>query len=196
MSNLIYTNCTKVFHPTTYLLVSICSAKKHLQLQFCLIKIAQYELTTISGWCNRKSYLLQVMVIPNPQHCQNFHLFVFFFWCEWLPNDKLFGFLSLTRAHKKKLFVTNKHVRPVNGIWKHWTQHVFQLTNENVISKKDKKRSTTFNAHQANLMSLCLKIAPGENLDLKFDDQLLWISIGLRLVANIPERTHSTKLDL
>ena len=138
MSNLIYTNFTKVFHPTTYLLVSICSAKKHLQLQFCLIKIAQYELTTISGWCNRKSYLLQVMVIPNPQHCQNFHLFVFFFWCEWLPNDKLFGFLSLTRAHKKKLFVTNKHVRPVNGIWKHWTQHVFQLTNENVISKKTK----------------------------------------------------------
>ena len=45
--------------------------------------------------------------------------------------------------------------------------------------------SKVFNAHEGKLGSQWLNVVPCKNLGLKLDDQQLWISIGLRLGANI-----------
>ena len=50
----------------------------------------------------------------------------------------------------------------------------------------DDKRSKVFNAHQGKFGCQRLNVVvPCKNLGLKFDNQQLWISIGLRLGANI-----------
>ena len=56
---------------------------------------------------------------------------------------------------------------------------------QKLISRIDDKCSKAFNAHQGKFGSQWLNVVPCKNLGLKLDDQLLRISIDLRLEANI-----------
>ena len=81
--------------------------------------------------------------------------------------------------------LTNEQESPLDGKQKKWTQPVFVITAQVLISKMDDKRLKVFNAHEGKFGSEWLNVVPCKNLDLKLDDQQLRISIGLRLGANI-----------
>ena len=93
--------------------------------------------------------------------------------------------VSFTKALEKWLSLTNEQESPLDGTQKNWTQPVFIRTAHELISRMDDKRSNVFNAHQGKFGSQWLNVVPCKNLGLKFDDQQLRISIGLRLGDNI-----------
>ena len=93
--------------------------------------------------------------------------------------------VSFTNALEKWLSLTNEHQSPLDGTRNNWTQPVFVKTAQDLISRMDDKRSKVFNVHQGKFGSQWLNVVPCKNLGLKLDDQLLRISIGLRLGANI-----------
>ena len=72
--------------------------------------------------------------------------------------------------------LTYEQENSLDGTQKNWTQPVYVNTAQDLISRKDDKRSKVFNAHQGKFGSQWLKVVY---------DQQLRISIGLRLDANI-----------
>ena len=64
-----------------------------------------------------------------------------------------------------------------------WTQPVYANTAQGLISWTDDKCSKLFTAHKVKFGSQCLSVVSCKNLGPKFDNQQLWIPIGLRLGA-------------
>ena len=65
------------------------------------------------------------------------------------------------------------------------TQPVHVKTAQELLSRMDGERSKVLIAHQGKFRSQWLNVVPCKNPGLGLDDQQLWISIGLRLGANI-----------
>ena len=99
--------------------------------------------------------------------------------------SETFEDVLFTKALEKWLSLTNEQESPLDGTQKNWTKPVYVKTAQDLISRKDDKRSKVFNAHQRKFGSQWLNVVPCKNLGLKLDDQQLRISIGLRLCANI-----------
>ena len=99
--------------------------------------------------------------------------------------SETFEDVSFTKALEKWLSLTNEQESPLVGTPKKWTHPVYVKTAKELISRIDDKCSKAFNAHQGKFGSEWLNVVPCKNLGLKLDDQLLRISIDLRLEANI-----------
>ena len=97
--------------------------------------------------------------------------------------SETFEDVSFIKALEKWLSLTNEQEGPLDGTQKSWTQPVFVKTAQDLISRRDYKRSKVFNTQQGKFGSHWLNVVPCKNLSLKLDDQHLGISIGLRLGA-------------
>ena len=107
--------------------------------------------------------------------------------CDFLTTifSETFENVSFTKVLEKWLSLTNEQESPLDGTQKNWTQPVFVITAQDLISRMDDKRSKIFNAHEGKFGSQWLNVVPWRNLGLKPDDQQIRIAIGLRLGAKI-----------
>ena len=100
--------------------------------------------------------------------------------------------VSFTEAFEKWRSLKKEQEIPLDATKKNGTQPVFVKTAQELIYRKNDKRSKVFNAHQDKFGPQWLNVVPCKNLGLKLDDQQLRISIGLRPELTLAFRIRAT----
>ena len=106
--------------------------------------------------------------------------------CLWTIFTETFEDDSFTKALEKWLSLTNEQENPLDGTQKNCTQPVYVLTAQDLIlDSMPNVRKFLTPIKAGKFGSQWLIVLSCKNLGLKLDEQLLRISIGLRLGANI-----------
>ena len=105
--------------------------------------------------------------------------------CQQLLQLPIIDEIARLENRPHKIILFSLQARAIGFKLISQTQPVYVKIAQDLISRMDDKRSKVFNAHQGKFASQWLNVVPCKNPDLRLDDQQLWISIGLRLGANI-----------